>query len=144
MGPEVFIVLITVGGSLAVIMAIAIAGLRNKRTRIEMLHKERMAAIEKGLPVPMDYVDAPKKTRPYVRGFVFSAVGLGVMIMGMLETNDFRSAPDTSLIGIGAIFLLVGLALILGDWITLRRESMRKDEPPLFSEATEYRNPPTP
>jgi hypothetical protein len=141
----ILIVLITVGGSLAVILAIALSGLRNKRMRMQMLHQQRMAAIEKGLPVPLDLVEPPKKTRPYVRGFVFTGIGLGVIIMGALDYESGQSAPDTGLIGIGTIFLLVGLALILGDWLTQRREALHKDEPTLFAESiSEFRNPPNP
>ncbi len=101
----VFTGLIFVVGSLVVILTIVMAQIRYRRRRAEMLHQERLMALEKGIPLPTDSLDVPKKRRPYIRGLVFTAVGVGIIIMGGLDT-------DTDLIGIGAIFLLVGIALI--------------------------------
>jgi hypothetical protein len=142
----VLIVLITVGGSLAVILAITLASMRNRRVRLEWLHQERIAAIEKGLPVPMDYSEVPRRSRPYVKGLVFFAIGLGTMIMGAINIEGSSTPhPDTDLIGIGSIFLLVGVALAIGDWISVKREAQLKLQPPLFPEAgTEFRNPTEP
>jgi hypothetical protein len=110
----VLIVLITVGGSLAVVLAIVLASLRARRQRADMLHKERMLALEKGLPVPDDYFEETRKRRPYVGGLVWAGVGLGFILWGVL-------GHEQDLNGIGMIPLLVGIGLFFGDWLTERR-----------------------
>jgi hypothetical protein len=113
----VLIVLITVGGSLVVALAIVMAAMRNRRHRMEMIHAERLAAIEKGLPLPMDYTetDYPRR-RLFMPGLVWAAVGVGIILFGLLGRED-----DHDLVGLGTIPLLVGIALLIGDMITYRR-----------------------
>jgi hypothetical protein len=113
----VLIVLITVGGSLAVALTIVMVAMRNRRRRMEMIHAERLAAIEKGLPLPMDYTetDYPRR-RLFVPGLVWAAVGVGIILFGLVGRED-----DHDLVGLGIIPLLVGIALLIGDVITYRR-----------------------
>lgn len=47
---------------------------------VEARHRERLAAIEKGLPVPPDPVPPPKKVgSPLLRGLVWLGVGLAIV-----------------------------------------------------------------
>jgi len=90
------------------------------------------------VPLPADSLDIPKKRRPYVRGLVFTAVGFGIIIMGSLDS-------DTDLMGIGSIFLLVGIALIVGDYLTAKHARERRDSaPPLPEMGPGYRSPENP
>jgi hypothetical protein len=113
----ILIVLITVGGSLAVTLAIVMTAMRNRRRRMEMIHTERLAAIEKGLPLPMDVAETDySRRRLFVPGLVWAAVGVGIILFGLLGRED-----DHDLVGLGTIPLLVGIALTIGDMITYRR-----------------------
>jgi hypothetical protein len=108
--------MVFVTGSLTVVLVIVLAQLRNRRLRAEMLHRERLMAIEKGVTLPPDYSDlaAAKRRRPYVAGLIWTSVGVGLMLWGVV-------GRDRDLYGVGFIPLLVGLALLLGDWLTSRR-----------------------
>jgi hypothetical protein len=94
---------------------------RTRRLRQKMMHDERMMAIEKGLPVPADYAETIPHRRPYVRGLVTAAAGVGIMIFGLFK--GVGPGHDYDLIGIGTIPLLVGLALIIGDRIAESRKA---------------------
>jgi hypothetical protein len=112
----VVIVLITVGGSLAFALTIVLSTLAHRRRKLELIHQERMAAIEKGLPIPTDFGDIQYKKRPYVGGMTWIAVGIGIIIFGLTQQQE-----DHDLIGLGTIPLLVGVALIVGDLIAARK-----------------------
>lgn len=101
-------------GSIIVILLIVIGAFRNRRMRAEMLHKERMLAIEKGLPIPPDYLDNPKRRRPFVAGLIWAGIGLGALIWGIITGEDDMNAW-------GLIPFFVGVALLIGDWLTARR-----------------------
>ena len=91
---------------------------RQNRRRLEMLHQERMAAIEKGLPlVEMPDLDGinpfnrPRKSYPnavLVLGIIFVAVGAGAMgamaLSRIPELNAFWSIPlPLVLLGAGLV-----------------------------------------
>ena len=83
--------------------------------RVKLLHEERMLALEKGLPVPMDYQDGvSKRRRPYVRGLVFLGIGLAMLAW-------YGMSSDSDLGGMAMVPTMIGLALILGDWLNERR-----------------------
>jgi hypothetical protein len=120
--------LIITSGALAVILTIVLSQLRNRRVRAEMLHKERLLAIEKGIPIPSDYLDVSKKRRPYVGGLVWAGVGLALMLWGI--TGD-----EHDLNGLGLIPLFVGIALLIGDFIASKREVHPKNGSAMYPEA---------
>ena len=107
-----------VGGSLLVVLVIVLAQIRARNQRNQMLHQERMLAIEKGLPIPVDYLERVPRRRPYLRGLVFAALGLGLMVLGWI--NAYRDG-DWDLFGIGVVFLFVGIALLAADKLTMKR-----------------------
>ena len=91
---------------------------RHNQRRLEMLHQERMAAIEKGRPlVEMPDLDGikpfnrPMKSYPnavLVLGIVFTAVGAGTMgamaLSPIPELNAFWSIPlPLVLLGVGLL-----------------------------------------
>lgn len=120
-----FIGLMSILGFFALVISIVLVSMRNRRLRMEALHKERMLALEKGLPVPMDYPDhrysanlnlsSGSRRRPYVTGMVWAGVGLAIVIWGIIEGEADMNAW-------GLVPLFVGIALIIGDAIAARRE----------------------
>jgi hypothetical protein len=57
-----------------------------RRRRLELVHQERLAAMEKGIPLPELPLDPPKVPRPpdprapLIHGIVWSALGGGAML----------------------------------------------------------------
>ncbi len=71
--------------SLAIPIVAIIADFSKRRKIYELHHKERLAAIEKGVelpPIPVELVGALPKGRPryLLRGLVWLFVGLGVLV----------------------------------------------------------------
>ncbi len=110
-----------VSGSLVVVLVIVLAQIRARNQRNQMLHQERMLAIEKGLPIPVDYLERIPRRRPYVRGLVFAAIGLGLVVYGWIDAAE--SGGDHDMLGIGVVFLFVGAALLVGDKLTMRKSN---------------------
>lgn len=58
-----------------------------RRRRLEIIHQERMVAMEKGIPLPelpLDPTRVPKPRDPQttlIHGIVWSALGVGAMLM---------------------------------------------------------------
>jgi hypothetical protein len=111
--------LIAVFGTLLLILIVVLMDNKSRRIRTKLLHDERMLALEKGLPVPMELGDFGKKRRPYVRGLVFLAIGVGLIIMGA-TTND------EGVIGFGVIPAMIGIALIIADRLVKDKNSNGK------------------
>lgn len=112
------IALVSIIGSFIVILAIVLTAIRSRNRRNEMLHQERMMAIEKGLPIPPDYLESTARRRPYVRGLVWSALGLGLMVLGWINAME---DGDWGVLGVGVVFLFIGLALLAGDKLTTKK-----------------------
>ena len=86
---------------------------RSKRLRDKMIHEERLAAIEKGVPVPALPVEPLQPQNYIMRGMVWMAIGLGLMAITWSDA-DFP-------IGIGLIFLFIGLAILIAHLLTTHR-----------------------
>jgi len=113
--------MMTVGGLLVLVLIVVIMDNRTRRMRVKFLHDERMMALEKGLPVPMDYQDGiAKKRRPYVRGLVFLSVGVAMFFWFLISNGE-----DSDLGGMAMVPLMVGLALIVGDWINEKKAAAK-------------------
>ncbi|MDD5088966.1 MAG: DUF6249 domain-containing protein [bacterium] len=117
--------LVAVLGTFVVVIVIVLAALRSRRIRNEMLHRERMLALEKGVPVPMDYADSPRHRRPYVVGLIWAGIGLGIIIWGSIEGESDINAW-------GFIPLFVGVALLIGDYVASRRERKNDSDSAAF------------
>jgi|SRR5579871_2139198 len=98
---------------------------RSRDRRLEMMHQERMAAMEKGIPLPeLPDLDAPsrrsRKSNPdstLKGGIVCAALGLGTMLA-------FNLSPDNDLHDIWTLplpLVFLGLGLVLFHF--LRRKS---------------------
>jgi len=118
--PIIFIVL-----GLATATVAIVAGHRQRMQRVELRHRERLAAIEKGLEIPPDPSEAepPQLRRPryLLRGLIWLFVGIGVFA-GLWQTGP-QGAPYL----FGLIPSGVGLAYLLFYFIEGRHEA--KDGP---------------
>jgi len=130
------------GGEIIAVVAIlsvcSVAGvtwslaIRAEARALEMLHAERMAAIEKGLPPP----EEPVKVAPAETGgkeparqaggkeSQTRALGTGLfwLFVGLGFTLAMRVVyPGTTQWGWGIILVSLGLAYLVGHWLTRGR-----------------------
>lgn len=112
--------LVTVSGLLLLVLIVVIMDNRTRRMRVKLLHEERMVALEKGLPVPMDYQDGmSRKRRPYVRGLVFLGIGVAMLLWSGWASDD------ADLAGMGMVPTMIGIALIIGDKLNDRKDNAK-------------------
>jgi hypothetical protein len=78
---------------------------QRRQKRMEMIHKERMIAMEKGVPLP----ELPDFAEPPARSMVAETVG------------SIRINPRWPL-GLGALFIMVGAGTSLALWLTVERD----------------------
>lgn len=122
-------------GSIIVVLLIVISAFRNRRARAEMLHRERMLALEKGLPIPSDYLESQKKRRPFVAGLIWAGIGLGSVLWGLIDSESDANAW-------GLIPFFVGIALLIGDWLSQRRNARDRNDAESFPGAGDtYQTP---
>ena len=110
----IFIPIIAVTLSLSIPIVAIIVEYKQKKNKAEVIKK----AIENGVPIDNLQLDVPKPRIPYRSGMVNLAVGIGVALFGVLLGTigpDIPGPAMASLVGIGAIIGLVGLALLIND-----------------------------
>jgi uncharacterized membrane protein len=109
--------LVALIGTFILILVVILIVEYGRRTRSRMIHEERMAAIEKGLPVPPPILEGFRRPNYVMRGMVLIALGLA---LGVWTLTD----PDFPL-GIGAILFFMGVAILIAHLLTehRRRES---------------------
>jgi hypothetical protein len=80
------------------------AGHQRQIREVEARHRERMAAIEKGLPVPADPAPRPRSSgSPLLRGLVWLGIGLAIVYS---RVDDTFSRLGWIPAAIGAAFLI--------------------------------------
>jgi hypothetical protein len=106
---------------MAVPIAIVYIVMRSVRHKRELLSRERLAAIEKGLDVPlMDMPELQQRKDPSLAGMILVGLGIGLAIF-------FRSvAPEHGPWGIGVMLALIGVA-ILAHWLIRGRAEWERD-----------------
>lgn len=86
-----------------------------RRRRLEVIHQERLAAMDKGIPLPELPLDAPQVPRPadpkapLIHGIVWTSLGLGTMVALLVVARG----PLTAFwpLPLPMVFLGVGLML---------------------------------
>ncbi|MGH8264770.1 MAG: hypothetical protein ACRETU_11715 [Steroidobacterales bacterium] len=111
--------------SLATAMLFILVRHRSNALELEHRHKERMAAIDRGLDLPMDPVNPATPARPpyLLRGLVWLGVGVAV-VAGM------RPLLDSDASSIGWIAVAVGVAYLLFYAVEGRKEARTRGNPP--------------
>jgi hypothetical protein len=100
MDPLLYSVIWVFGWVLLLILIWHLKGRRRER-RLEMIHQERMMAMEKGIPLP----EMPEFTEPSGRSTVAEAIGA------------IRINPRWPL-GLGAVFVMLGAGISLALWLS--------------------------
>lgn len=96
---------------------------RGRERRLEVLHRERLAAMDKGIPLPELPLDPPRTPEdprvPLVIGLVLASFGGGTMItLALLATGkNYWAAPLP--------VTLVGVGLMLYYFLSVRPEYRR-------------------
>jgi Domain of unknown function (DUF6249) len=113
-----FIPIITIVLGVAIAIVWIVTAHRQKVQRFEMRHRERMAAIDKGLDLPADPVEPEtvKKT-----GGLRS--GLAGLLVGIVLYLALRAVADEDVALFGLIPAAVGLANLVSYFIEDRRKS---------------------
>lgn len=110
---------------IAVAMIAIVASHREKLKRVELRHRERLAAIEKGLELPPDsYADAEPRRPPTLRnGLAGLFIGV-VLYFGLLELVG----ADVALFGL--IPAAYGIATLISLFVESRKDGGAQRSPP--------------
>jgi hypothetical protein len=100
----------------------------------EMINKERMALIEKGVyDFPKEYIEKPGiNLHKYLFwGFVLLGAGVGLIIdtiQNMIRFGTYPGAYDIRYLSIGITFIFTGLAILLFYKIQSNKEKEKKEK----------------
>ena len=103
----------------AAVVLIVYFAIQARMKRNQLLHEERMLAIEKGVDIPMVPVRI-KRRNPYVWPLVFIGLGLA-WILGNIFEGDYD-------ISWGLIPLLIGAGLLIANSLVHRSSKDRSDD----------------
>ena len=121
----IFIPIVAIVMSLSIPIVYMIVDYRRRRDIVESHHRERMAAIERGMevpPLPEAYYK-PKRPRHLLTGMIWLFIGIGTLVaLGAL------AGTDVGLLGV--IPAGVGLAYLLYYFIEGRHERAGDDTLP--------------
>jgi hypothetical protein len=116
----VFIPIVAIIMSLSIPIVFAIIDYRRRRDIVESFHKERMAAIERGMevpPLPDQVFDSVKRPRHLLIGMVWLFIGLGSMVFFASIVADEPGVKFLGLIPAG-----IGLAYLIYYFVEGRQE----------------------
>jgi preprotein translocase subunit YajC len=101
--------------ALALVIVIVAINAQYKRRLLE--HKQRMMALEKGLPMPPSLVEEKVKPfNPYAAPLVWIFLGIGVGIFGMI-------IGTMELVGLAVIPLCIGIGLLIALIINQKKQA---------------------
>jgi len=108
-------ILAVIGG-----IALAIVGIITKSREEELKHKERIVAMEKGLPVPEmpKEEQRPRSARHRTWGIVLTFLGVALIVLRLVSDNY---ATMTG----GVIVTAIGLAFLCAAWFDRRDAEKR-------------------
>jgi len=119
--------ILSVTVSLGALIVFIVVWYRRRIHEVDCRHKERMAAIEKGLELPPESLPqtepVPPRSRYLLRGLIWLGVGLAITFGG----HDWLQAPIG---GAGWIPVAVGVAYLIFYFVEGRTASApKRDEP---------------
>ena len=118
--------ILSVTVSLGALIVWIVVWYRRRMHEVDCRHKERMAAIEKGLELPPESLPQPQqmpRSRYLLRGLIWLGVGLAVTFGG----HDWLRAPMG---GSGWIAVAVGVAYLIFYFVEGRKAEVPKPELP--------------
>ncbi|MGD1048502.1 MAG: DUF6249 domain-containing protein [Candidatus Krumholzibacteriaceae bacterium] len=101
-------------------IALAIVGIITKSREEELRHKERIVAMEKGLPVPETPREEhrPRSARNRTGGLVLTFLGIALIILRLVSDNYGALTA-------GVIVAAIGIGLLLASWFEKRDAEKR-------------------
>ena len=119
--------ILSVAVSFGALIVFIVVWYRRRIHEVDCRHKERMAAIEKGLELPPESLPqtepVPPRSRYLLRGLIWLGVGLAITFGG----HDWLQAPIG---GAGWIPVAVGVAYLIFYFVEGRTASApKRDEP---------------
>jgi hypothetical protein len=122
MGPEILIPIVVVPVVMAVPVSIVFLFLKYARHKRELESQERLAAIEKGVDIPLELPQARRGGSPLAHALILVALGIGIAVaLGQIGAMTGAPVPWA----VGAIPAMVGVA-ILAHWFLGGRDEWRK------------------
>jgi len=126
----VFIPIVAIVMSLSIPIVFAIVDYRRRRDIVEANHKERLAAIERGMELPAlpesfyQSIKPARRSSYLLPGLVWLFVGIGIFIaLGAIAGSDVRM--------LGLIPAGVGVALLIYHFVEGRKLPLAgQDKPP--------------
>jgi hypothetical protein len=119
----VFIPIVAIVMSLSIPIVFAVVDYRRRRDIVEATHKERLAAIERGMELPAlpesfyQSVKPARRSSYLLPGLVWLFVGIGIFIaLGAIAGDDVRM--------LGLIPAGVGLALLIYHFVEGRKQPL--------------------
>ena len=119
--------ILTVTLSLGALILWILAWHRRKVHELDCRHKERMAAIEKGLELPPEAVPQPAQMPPRARYLLRGLIWLGV---GLALTLAVRDWFGSQMGGFGWIAVAVGAAYLIFYFVEGRKTTVLEHETP--------------
>jgi len=119
----VFIPIVAIVMSLSIPIVFAVVDYKRRRDIVEATHKERLAAIERGMELPAlpesfyQSVKPARRSSYLLPGLVWLFVGIGIFIaLGAIAGDDVRM--------LGVIPAGVGLALLIYHFVEGRKQPL--------------------
>jgi hypothetical protein len=119
--------IISVTASLAALIIWILVWHRRRVHEVDCRHKERMAAIEKGLELPPESLPQPAQMPPRARYLLRGLIWLGV---GLALTFGVRDWFGTQIGGCGWIVVAVGAAYLIFYFVEGRKAAVSEREAP--------------
>ncbi len=126
-GVAVLIPLISIIAPFITGLIIVIVVMRKKQRENELVHEERMLAIQKGIALPPRQAEPERKKNgqyPFAWPFVLIGLGLALIIIYMVEGH--RHDPES--LGFGLVSLFIGLGLFASRFYGARKEEIVSTE----------------
>lgn len=113
--------------SMAAVIVWILVWHRRRVHEVDCRHKERMAAIEKGLELPPESLPQPAQTPPRARYLLRGLIWLGVGIALTLAVRDWFGSQIG---GVGWIAVAVGAAYLIFYFVEGRKAIVSEHETP--------------